>query len=86
MSKLRVVLIANATALLGCTLLLAMIPAASSPTIWLVPLLLSLGLVNTTYWLLPHLGENKIPQQGQAALTLALLLLAGIISWMWIRH
>lgn len=86
MSKLRPLLIANATALLGCTLLLTMIPEARIPAVWLVPVLLSLGLVNTTYWLLPHLVENKIPQQGQAILTLALLLLAGIISWVWIRR
>ncbi len=86
MSRLRPILIANATALLGCTLLLAMIPAARTPAVWLVSVLLSLGLVNTTYWLLPHLAESKIPHQGQAILTLVLLLLAGIISWMWIRH
>jgi hypothetical protein len=86
MSKMRQILIANATTLVGCTLLLALIPGSKTSAVWLVPLLLSLGLVNTTYWLLPHLAENKIRHQGQALLTLALILLAGLISWVWIRH
>lgn len=86
MSKMRQILIANATTLLGCVLLLVFIPGATNSAVWLVPVLLSLGLVNTAYWLLPHLAENKLRHQGQALLTLALILLAGLISWVWIRH
>jgi hypothetical protein len=86
MGKLRQILIVNAATLFVCSLLLAIVPGARTPAVWLVAVLLSLGLVNTTYWLLPHLVESKIPQQGQAILTLVLLLLAGIISWVWIRR
>lgn len=86
MSKVRQILIANTTALVGCALLLAIIPGSTSSAVWLVPVILSLGLVNAAYWLLPHLAENKMRHHGQALLTLALILLAGLISWVWIRH
>lgn len=86
MSKMRQILIANVATLAGWTLLLAIIPGAHTSAVWLVPVLLSLGLVNTLYWLLPHLCESKRRYQGQALLTLVLLLLACLISWVWIRH
>lgn len=86
MSKMRQILIANATTLLGCTLVLILIPGSTTSAVWLVPVLLTLGLVNTAYWLLPHLAENKFRHQGQAILTLVLILLAGLISWVWLRR
>ncbi len=81
----RQIVIANLTALAGSMLILAFLPKGRTSAVWLIPILLSLGLVNTTYWLLPHLGENKLPQQGQLILTLVLLLLACLVSWVWIR-
>jgi hypothetical protein len=85
MRRSQQILIANGTALLGSILILALLPKARTSAVWLIPVLLSLGLVNTTYWLLPHLGDNKVPRQSQAILTLVLLLLAGLVSWIWIH-
>lgn len=85
MRRSRQILIANGTALVGSILMLAFLPKGRTSAVWLIPILLSLGLVNTTYWLLPHLGDGKVSRQSQAILTLVLLLLAGLVSWVWIR-
>lgn len=86
MRRLRKILIANSIALFACALILIIGPGGRPPAIWVVPILLTLGLVNTMYWLLPHLVGARMREHGQAYLTLALLLLAGFISWIWIHQ
>jgi hypothetical protein len=77
----------NGAALAGCFLILVLIPGAMRPSVEIIGAILALCLVNVIAVLVPQLYRGT-PGKGEKTdvlLTLVLLVIAGVLAWLWHR-